>query len=85
MHATMHANHKSMYTVLTILIGILSVVFLTLGSLSLLAVLIMDCLYHKWLGTHNKTGNPIKLIFQVLNYTRKNKYPRLRSALTYID
>ena len=45
----------------------------------------MDCLYHKWLDTHNKTGNPIKLIFQVLNYTRKNKYPRLRSALTYID
>ena len=49
------------------------------------AALIMDCLCHKWLDTHNKTGNPIKLIFQVLNYTRKNKYPRLRSALTYID
>ena len=45
----------------------------------------MDCLYHKWLDTHNKTGNPIKLIFQVLNYTRKNRYTRLRSALTYID
>ena len=45
----------------------------------------MDRLYHKWLDTHNKTGNPIKLIFQVLNYTRKNRYPRLRSALTYID
>ena len=66
-------------------LDILSVVLLTLGSLSLSAVLIMDCLYHKWLDTHNKTGNPIKLIFQVLNYTRKNKYPRLRSALTYID
>ena len=64
---------------------ILSVIFLTLGSLSLSAVLIMDWLYHKWLDTHNKTGNPIKLIFQVLNYTRKNKCPRLRSALTYID
>ena len=35
--------------------------------------------------TRNKTGNPIKLIFQVLNYARKNKSPRLRSALTYID
>ena len=45
----------------------------------------MDCLYHKWLDTNNKTGNPIKLIFQVLNYARKNKCPRLRSALTYID
>ena len=25
------------------------------------------------------------MIFQVLNYARKNKCPRLRSALTYID
>ena len=45
----------------------------------------MDCLYHKWLDTSNKTGNPIKLIFGVLNYARKTKYPRLRSAFTYID
>ena len=63
----------------------LPVAFLILGSLSLSVALIMDCWYHKWLDTHNKTGNPIKLIFQVLNYTRKNKCPRLRSALTYID
>ena len=63
----------------------LPVVFLALSSLSLSAALIMDCLYHKWLDTNNETGNPIKLIFQVLNYARKNKCPRLRSALTYID
>ena len=63
----------------------LPVIFLTLGTLCFSAVLIMDCLYHKWLDTNNKTGNPIKLIFQVLNYARKNKCPRLRSALTYID
>ena len=66
-------------------LDILPVVFLTLGSLSLSAALIMDYLHHKWLDTHNKTGNPIKLIFQVLNYAQKNKCPRLRSALTYID
>ena len=60
-------------------------IFLTLGTLCLSAVLIMDCLYHKWLDANNKTGNPIKLIFQVLNYARKNKCPRLHSALTYID
>ena len=66
-------------------LDILPVIFLTLGTLCLSAVLIMDCLYHKWLDTNNKTGNPIKLIFQVLNYARKNKCPRLRSALTYID
>ena len=63
----------------------LPMVFLTLGSLSLSAALIMDCLYHKWLDTHKKTGNPIKLIFKVLNYARKNKCPQRRSALTYID
>ena len=56
-----------------------------LGSLCLSAVLIMDCLYHKWLDTNDKTGNPIKFIFGVLSYARKNKYPRLCSAFTYID
>ena len=66
-------------------LDILPVIFLTLSTLCLSAVLIMDCLYHKWLDTNNKTGNPIKLIFQVLNYARKNKCPRLRSAFTYID
>ena len=66
-------------------LDILPMIFLTLATLCFSAVLIMDCLYHKWLDTNNKTGNPIKLIFQVLNYARKNKCPRLRSALTYID
>ena len=66
-------------------LDILPVVLLVLGTLSLSAVLIMDCLCHKWLDTRDKTGNPIKLIFGVLNYARKNKYPRLRSAFTYID
>ena len=64
---------------------ILQIISLTIGTLCLSAALIMDCLYHKWLDTNNKTGNPIKLIYQVLNYARKNKCPRLRSALTYID
>ena len=62
-------------------LDILLMIFLTLATLCLSTVLIMDCLYHKWLDTNNKTGNPIKLIFQVLNYARKNKCPRLRSAL----
>ena len=64
---------------------ILQIISLTIGTLCLSAALIMDCLYHKWLDTNNKTGNPLKLIYQVLNYARKNKCPRLRSALTYID
>ena len=66
-------------------LDMLSVALLIGGSLCFSAALIMDCLCYKWLDTHDKTGNPIKLIYQVLNYARKNKCPRLRSALTYID
>ena len=36
-----------------------------------------------WLNTTPQISNPIKLIFNVLNYARKNNYPRNRSALTY--
>ena len=62
-----------------------ALLLLMFSSVGLSASLIMDCLCHKWIDTHKKTGNPIKLIFQVLNYARKNTYPRLRSAFTYID
>ena len=37
----------------------------------------------KWLDTTHQITNPIKLILQVLNYARKIKHPRNRSALTY--
>ena len=36
-----------------------------------------------WLDTTHRVTNPIKLIAQVLNYARKNKYPRNRSSLTF--
>ena len=36
-----------------------------------------------WLNTIPQITNPIKLIFKVLNYARKNNYPRNRSSLTY--
>ena len=42
---------------------IMPVVLLVLGSLSLSAVLEMDCLCNKWLNTHDKTGNSLKHIF----------------------
>ena len=70
---------------------ILQIISLTIGTLCLSAALrtsVMDCLYHKWLDTNNKTGNPLKtMIYQVLNYAllKWNKCPRLRSALTYIE
>ena len=35
------------------------------------------------IDTTQLVGSPIKLIVKVLNYARKNKYPKNRSALTY--
>ena len=40
-------------------------------------------LFKNWLDTTPQITNPIKLIVRQLNYARKNKYPRNRSALTY--
>ena len=42
-----------------------------------------DFLMSHWLIVEPVTSNPFKLIFQVLRYAAKNKYPRLRSAFTY--
>ena len=46
-------------------------------------VLITQFFFKNWLETTPLIINPIKLIAKVLNYARKNKYPRNRSALTY--
>ena len=46
---------------------------------------ISDCLCLKWLDSTHKVTNPIKLILQVLNYTRKHRYPERCSAFTYLD
>ena len=48
-------------------------------------IIISDCLCQQWLDRTHKVTNPIKLIIQVLNYTRKHRYPERRSAFTYID
>ena len=46
-------------------------------------VIITNFLFKHWLDTTSHIVNPIKLIVKVLNYGRKNKYPRNCSALTY--
>ena len=46
-------------------------------------VLITNYLFKHWLDTTPHIVNPVNYIGQVLNYARKNKYPRNRSALTY--
>ena len=45
----------------------------------------LDMLFNHWLVKQPTTTNPLKLIFGVLNYAFKNKYPRLRSAFMYWD
>ena len=45
--------------------------------------ILSDCCFSHWLVKEPVTNNPFKLIYQVLRYAVKNKYPRLRSAFTY--
>ena len=54
-------------------------------AIPLAVIIISDCLCQQWLDRTHKVTNPIKLIIQVLNYTRKHSYPERRSAFTYID
>ena len=54
-------------------------------AVPLAVIIISDCLCQQWLDRTHKVSNPIKLIIQVLNYTRKHSYPERRSAFTYID
>ena len=48
-------------------------------------IIISDCLCLQWLDRTHKVTNPIKLIIQVLNYTRNYRYPERCSAFTYLD
>ena len=54
-------------------------------AVPLAMIIISDCLCLQWLDRTHKVTNPIKLIIQVLNYTRKHRYPERRSAFTYLD
>ena len=56
--------------------------FITPG-VTVSVVLITHSFFKHWLETTPLISNPVKLIAKVLNYARKNKYPRNRSALTY--
>ena len=55
-------------------------------SVSSLSVLVMEFIFFYWkdsLIIVPQLTNPYKLIFKVLNYARKHKYPERRSALAY--
>ena len=76
----------------TLLFGVVAAFLPTLHVLvaipclvSLALIIISDCLCQQWLDRTHKVTNPIKLIIQVLNYTRKHSYQERRSAFTYLD
>ena len=56
---------------------------LIVAGFAITAILVSSYFFVHWLDTTPQITNPLKLIFRVLNYARKNKYPRNHSALTY--
>ena len=59
------------------------IVSYVVSGLAVTTVIVSNYLFKHWLDTIPHIINPVKLIAKVLNYARKNKYPRNRSALTY--
>ena len=53
------------------------------SGVSVSTVIVSNFLFKHWLDITPHIINPVKVIAKVLNYARKNKYPRNRSALTY--
>ena len=66
-------------------INVVDVATASIFAICLAAIIVTDCLCQPWLDKTHKATNPIKLIIQVLNYTRKHSYPERRSAFTYLD
>ena len=61
----------------------IATVLFTCG-LSTALIIISDCLCLQWLNRTHKVSNPIKLIVQVLNYTRKHSgFQAYSSRLVY--
>ena len=52
-------------------------------SLTITVMVLSDVACNHWLVKEPVTQNPLKLIYQVLRYALKNKYPRMRRAFTY--
>ena len=60
-----------------------AIVYYVLSGVAVSTVIISNSLFKHWLDSTSHKINPVKLIAKVLNYSRKNKYPSNRSALTY--
>ena len=53
--------------------------------LALLLLLLFGCWKRRWFYSEPGQNNPYKMVFSVLNFARKHKYPLQRSAFTYCD
>ena len=58
-------------------------IIICVSGVTITIVMVTYYLLKHHLDTTPLLTNPVKLIVKVLNYARKNKYPRSRSALTY--
>jgi peptide/histidine transporter 3/4 len=54
-------------------------------SLTMIFVLIIVCLRWCQFNVENQRSNPYRMIYKVLVYARKHRYPLRRSAFTYCD
>ena len=48
-------------------------------------IVVTHSLFKNWLIQEPVTQNPVKLVYNVIKYAIKNKYPRQRSAFTYCE
>ena len=53
--------------------------------LAFFIVLCLSCYKRRWFDPELRRRNPYKTVLKVLNYARKNKIPRRRSAFTFAD
>ena len=72
-HLLLNSLKSSMLTIVSVFIYCTSVA----------AILASLILFKHWLVIHQQKTNSVTQVLQVLNYARKNKYPKNRSALTY--
>ena len=65
--------------------GIYILIFAMCLSVTVMLVLIIVCLKLCQFYVENQRSNPYRMIYKVLVFTRKHRYPLRRSAFTYCD
>ena len=69
-----------------IIVKITAGLVLLILAVFFIVVLIFSCIKYSWFTSGNiRHQNPCKLIFKVLSFARKHKFPLFRSAFTFSD